>query len=147
MAPKAKLAADVLSDEQRETIARAASYVGSPFHKDTPSFVGAPSPRMGAVTIQRALERDIVNPDCTLCPRRWARRRDAATDLLRDAIRKGLFEACSSDPKRLPKHVWARDPENSSMVYEARRLTHPANGYKGYPLTPTQAKRCPLRLT
>jgi hypothetical protein len=136
-----------LSDEQRETIANAVSYVGSPFHKDSPSFVGAPSPRKNTVTIEDAVERDLVNPDCTLCPRRWARKRDAASALLRDAIRRGMFVASAADPKRLPEHVWARDPENPSMIYEARRLAHPASGYKAYPLTPTQAQRCPLRLT
>jgi hypothetical protein len=144
-APKARPASEVLSPERLAAIADTVSYAGSPFHKDSMSFVGAPAPRVGAVPIEDVLQSDEA-PDCTLCPRRWARQKDAVTRLLRDAIRRGFFEIDDSQPDAAPERVWAIDPEDDRIVYQARRLPGDANQYKGYPLTRRQAKQCPFRL-
>ena len=71
-----------------------------------------------------------------LCPQKWAWKQDAATALLRFAIKRGQFSASGGDAT--PQYVWARDPVDRGIVYEARRLSHPDNGYKAYPLTAVQ---------
>jgi len=53
-----------------------------------------PAPRQGATGIECAEQAGIDNPDCTLCPRKWARGQKggaqaAATALLRSGIRLG----------------------------------------------------------
>ena len=47
----------------RESMANAMSYIGSPEHKDTPSFAGHPRPRADASICSRTFARDqlIVN--------------------------------------------------------------------------------------
>jgi len=103
-----------------------------------------PGPRRGWTTIETAEERDTANPDCTVCPREWIRRRlEDATTLLRDGIRRGQFGP-EIPPDARPDRVWVRDPEDLSIVYEAKRLTHPENGYKAYPITRRQVRSLPL---
>jgi hypothetical protein len=80
-----------------------------------------------------------------ICPRKWAVRLGDATALLRSAIENGYFVYISDDG-RMPYLVWARDPDDADLVYEAK-LTEPPNGYKAYPLTPYQARYdLPFRL-
>jgi hypothetical protein len=83
------------------------------------------------------------NPDCTLCPRKWARREEAATQLLREGIRLGQVSS-DATPESLPSRVWVRDPNEAGIVYEAKRLSNPADGYKAYPLTSRQTLNLPL---
>ena len=73
-----------------------------------------------------------------LCPLKWNSRDPAneATELLRSAIGRGQIGHPVQDG--MPEYVWARDPEEPSIVYAARRLTFPAFGYKAYPLLETQ---------
>lgn len=144
-APKAKPATAWVTAAQRDALAEGAVYVGSGDHKDSPNFTGTFHPRKGAVSFDRAADQGIEDPDCTICPRRWAAQQDAATDLLRQAIRNGFFVTRPGDPIRLPERVWAQDPTRPEIVYEARRLSAPEGGYKAYPLTRSQAQRCPFR--
>lgn len=133
--PKIRLASGVLSDETLRQLAKQATYQGSVQHKDTMSFAGPPSPRAGATHVGTANE----SPDCMLCPRKWAWEQDAATELLRAAIERGQFSGNAGDV--MPQYVWARDPVDKGIVYEARRLSYPENGYKAYPLTALQTAR------
>ena len=139
-APKAHISARMGAAE-REALADGAVYAGSPYHKDSPNDFGAFRPRPGAVTADQALNSD-SEPDCTICPRKWARRRKAATALLQEAIRQGLLSD-DAGPGRLPSRVWARDPDQPDLVYQARR--QPGGTYYAYPLTRAQAAKVPVR--
>jgi hypothetical protein len=88
------------------------------------------------MTIEAAEAARIDNPDCSLCPRKWARRLDAVNELLRHAIAEGYF--VTEAPNTMPQFVWARDPDDPNLVYKAK-LTEPPNGYKAFPLTQHQA--------
>jgi hypothetical protein len=136
--PKALPARDTLPEQVRKQFADRAEYVGSPHHTDIPKFGMQAGPRVGATTIESAEEQGLKNPTCVVCPRKWARRQQDARELLRSAIKKGNFIAPAGD--EMPRHVWARDPENEVLVYEARLLSHPPGGYKAYPLTRYQAE-------
>jgi hypothetical protein len=102
-----------------------------------------PRPRHGAIPIEVAESERMSNPDCTLCPRKWARREEAATELLREGIRLGQVSSDATS-ESLPARVWVRDPLEVGIVYEAKRLSHPADGYKAYPLTSRQTLNLPL---
>lgn len=132
-----------MTAEELDELAELAAYIGSGHHKDIPMFAIVPSPRQGAMDIDEANERGVDNPDCTICPRKWARRHAQVTDLLRRGIRLGQISADAASDV-LPKKVWIRDPEDGHIVYEARRLSHPPNGYKAYPLTLRQTKNLPM---
>lgn len=94
--------------------------------------------------IEAAEERGIDNPDCTLCPRKWGRRsHEAATDLLRLGICLGQVSE-DATPESLPSRVWVRDQDDDDVVYEAKRLSNPEDGYKAYPLTTRQSRNLPL---
>jgi hypothetical protein len=125
-------------------LAAGAMYVGSGQHKDVPMMGIVPSPRVGATTFEKAEDSRIDNPDCMLCPRKWAKKdiRDA-THLLREAIRLGQVSRDAASDS-LPSRVWVRDPQEPAIIYEAKRLSNPERGYKAYPLTTRQAKRLPL---
>lgn len=98
------------------------------------------------MTVDEANAQKLLNPSCLVCSRKWARRHGDVTALLRASIHNGYFVA-PVDPASLPKHVWARDPEDPTIVYKAVLLSHPPNGYKAYPLSRLQADRdIPFRL-
>lgn len=130
---KARPASTAFGADRLKSLAQLATYEGSVEHKDTPSFAGTAKPRAGA----KHFGADGESPDCMLCPRRWANLKDAATDLLRLAIERGQFR--DDEGLALPRYVWARDPVDPRIIYEARRLSVPDTGYKAYPLTSTQA--------
>jgi hypothetical protein len=109
-APKAKPATTCFTAAQLEMLADSVVYVGSGDHKDSPNFTGTFHPRKGAITLDQAEEQSIEDPDCTICPRRWAAQQEAATALLRHAIRDGFFVTGVDDPIRMPERVWAQDP-------------------------------------
>lgn len=133
-----------MTEDELSALARQAHYVGSSHHTDVPKWGIVPAPRQGAVTAEQAAEQGIDNPDCTLCPRKWLRLgQDRATELLRDGIRLGQVSA-DAMPKQLPKHVWVRDPDNADMIYEARRLSTPSDGYKAFPLSSKQVRLLPI---
>jgi len=137
-------ASDVLTAEARGELALRAEYVGSPNHTDIPKFGMQNNPRSGATRIELAEEQGLKNPSCTICPRKWARRHDSVSALLRAAIEAGNFVAPPAGC--MPAVVWARDPDETTLVYEAK-LSHPPVGYKAYPLTQFQAEyNLPIRL-
>ena len=116
-----------------------AIYVGSPKHKKGAFFgqVGRPGAR--PTTVEQAKQEPPTPPFTMICPEKWNNRNPAAdaTQLLRNAIRRGqVGHPLGGDG--LPQYVWARDPEDGSIVYEARRMSYPANGYKAYPLIASQ---------
>ena len=86
--------------------------MGSPEHKDTPSFAGRPKPRSDASICGRALARDRVLVETWL---RMALRRGAVS---------GHWEG------RFPRYVWYKD---GTVVYEARLVNRELGEYKGYP--------------
>lgn len=96
-----------------DDIASRATYIGSPEHKDYPSFAGQPQHR---------------GDDASLCPR-WIKDKEVVTKWLRSAIRRGAVGAPWEGG--FPRYVWHREGDT---VFEGR-LTNKALGeYKGYPL-------------
>jgi hypothetical protein len=109
-----------------------------------------PAPRQGALRIEDADEAGIDNPDCTLCPRKWSRgqkaaAQTAATELLGLGIRLGQVSPDAAADS-LPSRGWVRDSDDRSIVYEAKRLSYPPDGYKAYPLTSRQVRNLPMAL-
>ena len=100
-----------------EGVAARATYVGSPEHKDAPSFAGQPRPRA----------------DASICDPALIGKQFQLTSWLRAAIRSGkvseLFE------EAFPRYVWHREGD---IVYEARLVNSAAGQYKGYPLNPDE---------
>lgn len=135
--PKAEPAFRTLSAEERQALAEGAKYVGSPHHTDVPKYGSTANPRQGFVTIDEAEDQGLKNPACTVCPRKWVRRQAEATKLVRRAIEIGAF--ISEGPGKKPYLLWARDPDDPNVVYEAK-LAFPPNGYKAYPLTSFQVE-------
>lgn len=107
------LATRAPDSDQLEAVAKRVSYVGSPEHKDMPSFAGQPRPRA----------------DASICPRELTGDRDRVEAWLRDAIRKGAVgELMEGD---FPRYAWYKDDRT---VYEARLVNRGLGEYKGYPL-------------
>jgi hypothetical protein len=143
--PKRQPAFEVLNREQCLEIAAQVQYVGSQHHTDIPKYGLENKPRPGFMPIAKAEKLRIANPSCTICPRKWASRRAEATALLQNAIENGHF-VVEANATQLPQRVWARDPEDVNLVYEAKLLSSPSNGYKAYPLTRHQAQALPFEL-
>lgn len=97
-------------------VAEQVRYVGSPEHKDAPSFAGWPRPRA----------------DATICDRSFAGRQLEITAWLKEAIRSGMTGGWVG---RFPKYVWRRDGER---VFEARLVNAQSGEYKGYELRPDE---------
>jgi hypothetical protein len=135
--PKERPAYEVVPEAGRKAIADAARYVGSPHHTDIPKFQLESHPRKGATTIEQAEDAGLKNPACMLCPRKWAQRHQEVNELLKDAIRAGNYVASEVDG--MPSRVWARDPDDPELIYEAKLRSSP-DGYKAYPLTRFQAR-------
>lgn len=95
-----------------EAAANAATYIGSPEHKDTPSFAGQPRPRADASICDRTLGQNLVEG--------W----------LKDALRKGSISSFREG--RFPRYVWFKDGD---QVYEGRLVNRELGEYKGYPLS------------
>ena len=93
-------------------IAEKVSYVGSPEHKDFPSFAGRP----------------LLRADASRCPR-WIKDRQVVEEWLRSAILQGAVGAPWE--RGFPRYVWRKE---NDTVFEGR-LTNSVQGeYKGYPL-------------
>ena len=96
-----------------QAVAARVRYVGSPEHKETPSFAGWPRPRHG---------------DASICEPSFADRQADITEWLREAIRGGQTGEWVG---AFPKYVWYR---HGDSVYIGR-LVNSGNGeYKGYEL-------------
>jgi hypothetical protein len=100
-----------------ETLAARASYVGSPEHKDAPSFAGQPRPRA----------------DASICDRGLATKQALITRWLRKAIRRGSVGAPWEGD--FPRYVWHQEGE---VFFEARLVNQSSGQYKGYPLNPEE---------
>lgn len=96
-----------------KVLAARVRYVGSPEHKDTPSFAGPPSPR----------------PDASICPRELKDDAELITRWLRAAIRAGSTGAQWNGD--FPRYVWHKE---NDTVFEGRLTNSEAGWYKGYPL-------------
>lgn len=102
-------------------VAQNATYIGSAYHKDLPSFAGpAARPR----------------PDASICPRHLATNRDTLLAWLREAIASGHVGGLWENG--FPRYVWRREGDT---VYEARLIDNHAGSYKGYPLAPDEQVR------
>lgn len=97
----------------RDEVAQRASYVGSPEHKDIPSFAGHPRPRT----------------DASICPRQLADDKELVIEWLRTAIRRGAVSGYWEGD--FPRYVWFK---RGDQVYEGRLVNREAGWYKGYPL-------------
>lgn len=101
-------------------VAESCRYVGSPYHKDRPSFTGTSCRR---------------RPDAGICPEDLADCPEIVERWLKDAIRAGQVGAWD---RGFPRHVRHREDE---MVFEARQGAPGSGEYHGYPLTPRQRVR------
>ena len=101
------------------SVAESCRYVGSPYHKDVPSFAGPPSRR----------------PDASICPRSLANCQQVVESWLREAIQTGQVGAWDG---KFPRYVWMR---RDDVVYEARQGSPGSGLYHGYPLQPRQEVR------
>lgn len=94
-------------------IAERVRYVGSPEHKDRPSFAGAPRPRA----------------DASICDASLADNPGQVTKWLREGIRQGwIGEYWEGD---FPRYVWY---EVDGRVFEGRLVNKELGQYKGYEL-------------
>ena len=100
-------------DLDLDLLASRVRYVGSPEHKDFPSFAG--SPRLRA--------------DASSCPRH-IRDADLVTGWLRSAVRRGAISARMEGG--FPRYVWHREDDT---VFEARLGNRGDGSYKGYPIS------------
>lgn len=100
-----------------EAVASAATYIGSPEHKDTPSFAGQPQPRA----------------DASICDRSLASDRERVQQWLVDGIRLGTVSGYWEGD--FPRYVWYKDGET---VYEGRLVNRTQGEYKGFPLEPAE---------
>lgn len=89
-----------------------AHYVGSPEHKDAPSFAGQPRPRA----------------DATICDRSFIARQAEIDNWLKYAIRHGNTGDWTGN---YPRYAWYRD---GGTVFEARLINEGKGEYKGYEL-------------
>lgn len=94
-------------------VAAKASYVGSPEHKDAPTFAGQPKPRS----------------DASICDRALSTRQDEITEWVREAIRLGATGGRWENG--FPRYVWYKD---GGIVYEGRLVNSGLGEYKGFPL-------------
>lgn len=93
-------------------VAKRVVFVGSPEHKDTPSFAGQPTPRS----------------DASLCDASLKDSQKELTTALREAIRNGQVGECFEGG--FPRYVWCRiEPPSAKPVWPIRgvantRATH-----------------------
>jgi hypothetical protein len=111
--PLVREIAPALQGVDLQAVAAKASYIGSPEHKDTPSFAGQPRPRA----------------DAAICDRSLAGKQGRVTRWLRKAIRLGSVSAYWEGG--FPRYVWHRQED---VVFEARLVNQGNGQYKGYPL-------------
>jgi len=115
--PKPRRRTDPPQGVNLAEIADAAHYIGSKYHKDSPSFVGnAPHPR----------------PDASICPRYLSSEQPTIQNWLREAIQRGNISGVDLRG-RFPHKVWHRV---GTLTFEA---VGDSNGfYHGYPLEPDE---------
>ena len=107
-----------LPAEELRSLAERVEYIGSPEHKDQPSFAGHPRPRA----------------DATICDQSFANRLEEILRWLRDAVERGCVGAPWEGD--FPRYVWYKDGDD---VYEARLVNRERGQYKGYRLMEEEA--------
>ena len=96
-------------------------YVGSPEHKDIPSFAGQPR----------------LRADASCCPREIVELgQKVVCGWLRSAIRRGAIGAPWEGG--FPRYVWYKD---DGTVFEGRLVNRELGSYKGYPLNKNEWPR------
>jgi len=115
--PLRRIASPAVESARLATLAEQVSYVGSPEHKDMPSFAGHPRPRRDASICPQSLTADLAK----------------ISGWLSEAFRRGavgeLWEG------GFPRYVWYKD---GGDVYEGRLVNRGLGQYKGYPLEPAE---------
>lgn len=109
---------EIWDSPDQELLANAAAtatYVGSPEHKDTPSFAGRLRPRANA----------------TICDVEFKGKQDELTTLIRQGIQAGNVSAYWEN--KYPRYVWCL---HNGDVYEARLTNQGKGEYKGFKLDP-----------
>lgn len=101
------------TQEALSELALRARYVGSPEHKNHPSFAGRPAPRA----------------DASLCDPVFKDRQDELTEWLRRGILAGQI-GCPWEGD-FPRYVWLRQGDK---VFEARLVNRELGHYKGWEL-------------
>lgn len=104
-APPVAVDLDWLADRVR--------YVGSPEHKNEPSFAGPPR----------------LRADASCCPREMTADLKRINEWLRQAIRAGAVGAPWEG--RFPRYAWYK---YGAIVLEGRLVNRETGEYKGYPL-------------
>ena len=99
-----------------QSVARA-KYVGSPEHKDSPSFAGRPRPRA----------------DATICDRSFLDKQALLCNWLQDSLQQGRVGGLWEGD--FPRFVWYREGDT---VYEGRLINRAKGEYKGYLLRPDE---------
>ena len=102
----------VSPDRNLDCLAKRVRYVGSPEHKDFPSFAGPPR----------------LRSDASCCPRE-IKDREVVCEWLRSAIRRGAVGHLGKETS--PRYVWYKD---GAVVFEGRLVNRGNGSYKGYPL-------------
>jgi len=98
-------------DVNLTSVAERARYIGSPEHKDVPSFAGQPRPRS----------------DASICPRELTH--EQVQGWLRDAIlRRAVSPLWEGE---FPRYVWFK---TGSVAYQGRLVNSGAGEYKGWPI-------------
>lgn len=110
-----KKAIEIPPGTDLEELSLQASYVGSPEHKNQPSFAGQPK----------------LRPDASCCPPEIADQ-EAVTEWLRDALRRGAVGApWEGHNLQFPRYVWYK---HGTTLFEGRLVNRESGHYKGYPL-------------
>ena len=111
--PRRRMPMDAPSGIDLAEVAKKVRYIGSPEHKDMPSFAGHPRPRADASICERSLSRSPEN----------------LTRTLRECIRIGRVGGPWEGD--FPRYVWG---QIAGTMYEARLVNRETGEYKGYPL-------------
>lgn len=115
-----------LTDAQRDELARRATYVGSPEHKDRAWWGGKPQARWRGGTPPRRPKKQLT----TVCPLVTEVDRQQATRLLRAGIAAGNYRFVEGDGD-FPKRVWYVE---KGQGWEAYCINRAAGEYKGWPV-------------
>jgi len=98
-------------------LAERVHYVGSPEHKDAPTFAGQPAPRA----------------DASICDPEFASRLGEMNEWLKAALRDGRVGGPWEGD--FPRYAWHREGDD---VFEARLVNRGQGAYKGYRLRPEE---------
>jgi hypothetical protein len=136
-----------ISQDALNEMAARARYYGSPKHRFGAFQGEIGRPGGNPTTVEQASAVTPTPPFCMICPERWTQLpdRQKATTLLQEGIKRGQIGYPIEEG--LPRFVWVRDPDDKSVVYEARRLSWPVDSYKAYPLIEPQVAMIGLKIS